>query len=514
MTVGQERKARPGLALGVDLEQVLGHVLRRSRGPLPGAIPVGGPQAVQRRGFIAAAQELLDPVQVLDRNEQLVALGVLQLQVLALDVSLLVARVDQAHAVEPRDAMVDVHHQLARLELQRQRRLGAAPARRARKGPPHAAEELGVGVHEESQSGVGKAPAQVEVGRPQARGGLPVEVELDLGARSQHLGHARRLLAGQDHGGALGALAQRRGRVRPSDDGFDVGPPEVERALELIGVHLEHARGWWRHQALHGDHGRNESAWQLAVARLRGRQRERFLFELTGFSELAVRRQVEHHRVRREVVEQRGQGRAEVARVKLDPGEGGSGLEPREVVFPLGAHIAAEAIQSRARPQSRGRRGPASRTQDELPARAHGHAGDRHHRALVGGVVDAERLDLVAEELRPHRRPRRRREDVEDAAAQRELPRGFGQRLPRVAELDQPFGDGDRVGPQAGRKHHRGRRQVGRRDRRAHAGTPGGNDNIGVGAGERRQRLQAPHDRGIEGRRPVEEVDRHLGEER
>ena len=42
--------------------------------------------------------------------------------------------------------------------------------------------------------------------------------------------------------------------------------------------------------------------------------------------------------------------------------------------------------------------------------------------ALVGGVEDTHGVDLVAEQLDPDRERRRGREDVDEAAAARELP--------------------------------------------------------------------------------------------
>src|SRR5204862_427180 len=89
-----------------------------------------------------AAEVLLHPVQALDRDEELVPLGVLQLQVLALDLAALrrVVRVDQAHAGEARDAVVDVDDELAGLELQVQRRLAA---RRAPRGPGRSTRTIG-----------------------------------------------------------------------------------------------------------------------------------------------------------------------------------------------------------------------------------------------------------------------------------------------------------------------------------------------------------------------------------
>ena len=62
---------------------------------------------------------------------------------------------------------------------------------------------------------------------------------------------------------------------------------------------------------------------------------------------------------------------------------------------------------------------------------------DGADRPLVGRVEGAQRLDLVAEALDPDRQRLRRREDVDDAAAARELAAAgdLGHRL--VAEVEQ-----------------------------------------------------------------------------
>ena len=58
--------------------------------------------------------------------------------------------------------------------------------------------------------------------------------------------------------------------------------------------------------------------------------------------------------------------------------------------------------------------------------------------ALVGDLEVADLLDRVAEELHPQRMLLGRREDVDDAAAHRDLAAGADQVGPGVADLDQP----------------------------------------------------------------------------
>ena len=79
---------------------------------------------------------------MLDRYVELVPLGVFELHVLAL-----LARVaHQAHAEEAPDAVVDVDHQVARLEVERPG--GGAGAHHAAPDPlPQPPEEIGVPVN-------------------------------------------------------------------------------------------------------------------------------------------------------------------------------------------------------------------------------------------------------------------------------------------------------------------------------------------------------------------------------
>ncbi len=129
------------LPFGVEIEQVVRHGFHRLPHLALGSVPVARTQALQPRRRIAAADVFLNAVEVLDRHEQLVAICVLELHVLAL----LSVLAHQPHAGETPDAVVDVDDQVAGRELQ-------VPGRRAR--PHHAAadplaqsaEEVGVAV--------------------------------------------------------------------------------------------------------------------------------------------------------------------------------------------------------------------------------------------------------------------------------------------------------------------------------------------------------------------------------
>src|SRR5205814_3984813 len=131
--------------------------------------PVAGAKAVQR-GLLLAAKELLDAIQVLDRYEQAVGLGVLELEVLAVHAIC----VDEPHAAEPRDAVVDVNDQLAWGELKGElsRQLFGTRAGRGSpswRWPAHAAEQLCVGEQVEPDRGLRAPRRQVLLRQVQAR---------------------------------------------------------------------------------------------------------------------------------------------------------------------------------------------------------------------------------------------------------------------------------------------------------------------------------------------------------
>ncbi len=108
--VGRERIALGHLALGVELQQVDGQRPHRASRPLASHTPVGAAQAVQRRRRAGAPYVPADAVGLLDRHEQAIALGVLQLEVFPLHGAQRLAH----HPAEHADAVLHMHHQVAR----------------------------------------------------------------------------------------------------------------------------------------------------------------------------------------------------------------------------------------------------------------------------------------------------------------------------------------------------------------------------------------------------------------
>ena len=101
-----ERVARHGLARGVELEQLFGHVAHGLLDARLGAFPGRAAELVERG--LRGAAVLLDEVEPLDRNEQLVFAEVAQLHEFLHGV----ADADLSEPHEPADAVIDVHHQV------------------------------------------------------------------------------------------------------------------------------------------------------------------------------------------------------------------------------------------------------------------------------------------------------------------------------------------------------------------------------------------------------------------
>ena len=163
------------LPLRIEVEQIARDLLDGFAHLALCPVPFARPEPLQLRRRIATADIFLNAIQVLDRHVELVALGVLELHVLAL----LALVAHQPHAGEAPDPVVDMDDQVAGLELE-------LPGRRAR--PHHAAADA-------------LAQATEEVG-------VAVNLEL-LGGNPEALRH--RLVAEDDQ-----ARGQRR--LRPDED--------------------------------------------------------------------------------------------------------------------------------------------------------------------------------------------------------------------------------------------------------------------------------------------------------
>jgi hypothetical protein len=99
--------------LGVELEQLLGHVVHPGLDPLLRALPGDAAEFVQRGGPVARAAEPLHQVHAGQGHVQLGLPGVFEQHVVAS----LSALGDLAEAVEPADAVLDVDHIVAGLEV-------------------------------------------------------------------------------------------------------------------------------------------------------------------------------------------------------------------------------------------------------------------------------------------------------------------------------------------------------------------------------------------------------------
>ncbi len=107
--VDRELEAFGGGAPGVHLDQVERQLARRLARLRDGARPVGAVQARDLGGVPLRAHVARDLVELLDREEQLVAFRVVELEVVAFDA----ADVAQDEALEVRDAVRLVHHVVA-----------------------------------------------------------------------------------------------------------------------------------------------------------------------------------------------------------------------------------------------------------------------------------------------------------------------------------------------------------------------------------------------------------------
>ena len=210
--------------------------------------------------------------------------------------------------------------------------------------------------------------------------------------RGQHHG-CRLAPRGEGRDGAL--LTHQRLTFDPSQiDGvgrpFARGQAEVGPRAEVVQPIQDYLR-------------QRETARELAPAGLCRCEHRRFVQHGARLRSLAVRLEIEDHRVFRQVVEQRGPRGVEISRVELDAREGRTGLQARQLVLPVGQHIAAQPAQRHRLAQPRHRGGAPSGSEEELAAGPDRDLRDRHHRPLVLGVEQAQRFDDITGPFGPHR---------------------------------------------------------------------------------------------------------------
>ena len=223
--VGGERVARHRLARGVELQQLLGHVahglLHAALGPLPG----GAAEAIERRP--AAAGVLLHQVEALNRHEQLVVAVVAQLEELVRGV----ADADLLQADELADAVVDVHDQVADLEIAQvgEERRGQRPFARRAAAMAILFEDVAFGV--QGQAGIGETHAAGERahGDEDRPGGHFAGAGGQLGAHVVVGQHLHRAI------GAAGGLGDEHHGLAGGTPVADVLDPVGDAAVEFLG---------------------------------------------------------------------------------------------------------------------------------------------------------------------------------------------------------------------------------------------------------------------------------------
>ena len=468
----------------VDVEQLGGHLeqlLLHPRLALEESLALEGVEPGLRR---VAADVLLDLAQPVDRQVQAVLAGKLEQD----EVGGEAAHLEAGQTVVACDAMLDVHHQIAFLQIAKIGRLlaeGAGPAGGS-SGPRAGAEDVLVGIEGESVVLVDEprgdlAGEQVRVDRGiEERGRLGRQLGHDarhqLAVEQQParaLGLGRRMARDQRGDAAISEVRQpadeRRQRsvfpMVPGDLGAQLrGRPEREvdlrDARRGIGGEPEPS------QLQHGGVVEHRPHVALVQVVLLGRQGELALLARGGergrkpgpqISPLALQleRIVEHpQRLGRQVVGHRFQP------PRIEAGQDGrqAGCEERVIL-----RVALQLVDQLAQPPGRrlhriggrtdGRDGGlATRVvEHDLARGGHRHLGELPHRALRLRVERAQALDGVTEELDADGLRVERRPEVEDTAADREGTGILDQRdlrVPRRRELCRQLvpilGGGDR----------------------------------------------------------------------
>ena len=390
----------------------------------------------------------------------------------------------------------------------------ARPSRRS----PDPAEQLGIGQHDQARSGVGEPACQVAVVPPEPRLRFPVDVELDLGrdlpdvCLLQEGLRTLTLLGGQHDRRVLGLPPSKRICSGCPTTGVASWKGSSNTARSLFGSHLEDVLAEVL-EAIERDHRRWEGAGQLAVAGLRGGQHRRLLLDLADRRQLPGAVQIKDQSTGRQMIDERRQAGFQVGREQLDAGERSSGLELGEVLLPLVADVDPEPVQDVPAAHAGDRGCPAVRAQQDLAAGDDHHARRTHDRTLVLRVVKAQRVDHVAEELGADRRRSAGGKDVEDATAKGELAWRLGQRFAAVAQLDQAGRELHGVGLLLGRQRYGGAPEIVGVHGYPLQGASRGDDENRIHLGQGGEGVQPLRDRLIERRRPVEEGDLDLAEQ-
>ena len=256
------------------------------------------------------------------------------------------------------------------------------------------------------------------------------------------------MLRREDDGRPFGTRREARERPWLPDERLSFEPSEIDRVTRPLGAR-DHQVGPHAEAVAALDGRELELPRQLASARLGRGEHGRLVQQRARVGSLSCRLEVDDDRILRQVVEQRRSRGIEVGGVKLDARKCGARAQARQLVLPFRSDVPAQALQRNRFAQPRDGGGATLRADQQLAPRPDRHLCDRHHRTLVVGLEQTQRLHRVADPLGPDRCVRRRGKHVQDAAAQGELPSFLDKRLAGVTQLDQPAGDGDGVRPLA-----------------------------------------------------------------
>ena len=495
----------PQLPLRGDPDQPVRHIADPRLQPRLLRLPRPAAQPVEQPLLMPVARQELD---ILHRQVELVAAGIFQAQAL-------VRRPHRGDGLEPEiapDAVIDMHHQIARRQP---RRLGEKILRAL---PPPGGTDQPVAEH--VLLGDHRQPRRLEavLQRPDRQRQPAAALDLPRPRNLPRVGHAavgeqprqplpRPLGVAGDH--HLAALAPRRHMRRQRaeeahrfllplrrevapDPPAGVDHPRPQRLRQHAQL-VERPPGHRRLPArlVEIELARGHRLIDRPELRLR-RQRHRPRVILLGERRPARRPRrpglvVEQHRRPGQIVEQGLQPRVEERQPMLVA-----------LVLPPGADRLVERIVAPRRPEHRPVAGaePLDRrlVEDHLADRRQLHPLHRLGGALGLGIEPPRALQHVAEHVEPHRPARAGRIEVDQTAADRELARlGDGRRLleahprqipPELRHIDPPA---DLRG-EARRRQHRARRHPLRRgiERGQHRRRP---------VEARRQRRQRRHPR-------------------
>ena len=473
------------LALGVQRKQLLREVADRLADALLGPQPVRAAKPAQ--GRVLPARVAADAVDLLDRDEDPVAGRERELEVVALLARLAAPQ----HLLVACDAVVDVDDDVAGREALEEV-AGDDAAHRLGAPDPDRAEQLAVRDEGEAVGAALEAAVEAPLDQGDGAGRRGLGDAMDdadgVPGLAKQLREPRRLIAGQDDPRLLPdpVLDAVDEAFRPTRRENRLAPAELVAAGQAPGGERHPLR-----RARLGLPGELEGPRPVEVAlpvarrQVRGRPvlrqvarldhlRVAFLGlapqEVGGIGEVAGLVEDEEGR-RVEVVEPglrrddarpdlggvAGGQRAALDGLRTRGGVAGESLEVLPESVGQACGHAAEALADDGRPAGR---------QEELGGGEEGDLTDGLDAALVGRIEGAQGVDLVAEQLDPDGQGRRRREDVDDPAASRELAPAGDLDHGRVAALEELGDQRVEADPDARPERADVGRQVVGRDRR------------------------------------------------